>query len=142
VGDQIRQAREIGRGRFVMVIETGYASGPAEVGFDEARQAEYLRESFAATREAGAIGHFWYGSITQETPYAPSAEDIAAFAELAAAYETGDASAFLRLMSDPTYFQAHLVPLIDAMSGHLGLVRADGTHKAAWDAYITETMRP
>ena len=22
------------------------------------------------------------------------------------------------------------------------LVRADGTHKAAWDAYVAETMRP
>ena len=140
VGDQIRQAREIGRGRFVLVVETGYASGPGDVGFDEARQAQYLRESFAAAREAGAIGLFWYGSTTAETPYSASLEDIAAFRALGEAYETGDASAFVRLSGDPGY-QTRVVPLIDAMSAHLGLIRADGTHKEAFDAYVSETMR-
>ena len=33
------------------------------------------------------------------------------------------------------------VPLIDAMSAHFGLIRADGTHKEAFDAYVSETMR-
>lgn len=141
IGEQIRQAREIGRGRFVMVVETGYASGPSDIGFDEARQAEYLRESFAAARDAGAIGLFWYGSVTQETPHTAPPEDVAALAELAAAYETGDASAFVRLTSNPTYYQSHLLPLINAMSAHLGLIRRDGSHKAAWDDYAAETRR-
>ena len=142
IGDQIRQAREIGRGRFVLVVETGYASGPSDVGFNEARQAEYLRESFTAAREAGAIGLFWYGSTTAETPYEASPEDISALAELAAAYDTGDASAFVRLTSNMAYYQEHVVPLIDASSAQMGLIRADGTHKLAWDAYVAETMRP
>ncbi len=46
--------------RPLMVLETGFPSGPLERGYDEALQLAYLEQTVHGTQEKGACGYLWY----------------------------------------------------------------------------------
>jgi len=130
VGATVARALPIANGRPVLVIETGYPTGPSGLGYDQARPVRYLRESFEAARAAGAAGFFWYGTRTSETSaFAWSAEDLALHDELSGALDEGDVSALLGIVGreDPDRVAA----MMGAVQGYWGLYRADGTEKLA-----------
>ena len=69
VAVRVRQARELIRdAKPVLVLETGYPSGPAGKGFSEAGQAEYMATASRAAVEAGARGFFVYTLVSPERP--------------------------------------------------------------------------
>ena len=82
---------------------------------------------------------FFHGSTAAKAPYEAAPEDIAALAR--------PATLALREFSfgspatNVARYQEHIVRSSNASSGHIGLVRVDGTHRAAGDAYVAETMR-
>lgn len=135
VGERIAQIQPWACGMPIVVIETGYPTGPAEEGFEETKQAEYLRASHAAAVAAGAAGFLWFGARTadqhgvQITP-----ADIANLELVASAYEQGDVGALVTfLFSNLVYVQSHFTQVLQAVEPYWGIVRPDGSHKPAWD---------
>ncbi|CAG1000392.1 hypothetical protein MYXO_02965 [Myxococcaceae bacterium] len=131
VGERAAQVATLSCGMPVMVMETGYPSAPAEAGFDEAKQAAFLRDAFDSSVAAGVRGFFVFGARTSETHTATiTPEDLAALDQLAGWIETGDAPALLTYaFANPDYMQNHLVEVVQAVEGHWGLYRADGSEK-------------
>jgi hypothetical protein len=132
VAEAIARARDLAEGRPIEVIETGYPTGPAELGFDEARQAAYLDGLLGGARAEGAAALYWYGSHTRETTeVAIDDEDVAAVARMAAAYEAGDVIAAFALAAE--HQDGHLGEVVGSVEAYWGLIRADGSRKPAWD---------
>ncbi len=66
VNRRASEARMLSGGKPVVVMETGYASAPADKGFSEERQADYFREVYAGFEESGGCGIFYYKLRTSE----------------------------------------------------------------------------
>jgi hypothetical protein len=120
-------------GRPVVVMETGYPTGPAEAGYDEAQQARFVRDAFESSVAAGVRGFFLFGARTSEshdvaiTPY-----DLEQIAYLAGFLEGGDAGGLLQYaFANLDYVQNHLGRVVQAVEGYWGLYHADGSEKAA-----------
>jgi hypothetical protein len=143
VGEAVRQAVALAETRPVLVIETGYSSGPAILGYDEDRQAMFMREAYSLTRDNGGSGLFWFGTRTSERHSVVIDErDIATLARLGEAYAAGDVRAFINLvLEDQVYFEEHLARVIDAGGAYLGLVREDGSRKPSWSILAAELTR-
>jgi hypothetical protein len=141
VGDTVAAAVRLAGGRPVCVIETSYGSGPAILGYDEERQATFVTELDAAVRDNGAAGLFWFGTRTSESHGVDiSARDVAILTSLSTAYAAGDVQSVFSIMgADLTYFTNHVSRVIDASGGYIGLMRADGSHKPAWDRLAAQT---
>ncbi len=60
------EARRLSGGKPVVVMETGYASAPANKGFSEEGQAQYFSELYEGFEEAGGCGVFYYKLRTSE----------------------------------------------------------------------------
>jgi hypothetical protein len=132
VADAIARARDLAEGRPIEVVETGYPTGPAELGFDEARQVAYLDGLLRGARDEGAAALYWYGSHTRETTDVEiDADDVATVAKMAAAYEAGDVTAAFALAAE--HQDGHLGDVIASVEAYWGLIRADGTRKPGWD---------
>ena len=58
--DAVKMAREKSDEKPVMVMETGYPSGPKKRGWTEEIQAEYIKESAELSIKAGADGFFYF----------------------------------------------------------------------------------
>jgi hypothetical protein len=133
VGLAARTAVGYACGRPVVVMETGYPSGPAEADYDEAKQAQFVRDAFDSSVAAGVRGFLLFGARTSEThdveitPY-----DLEQIAYLAGFLESGDATALLGYaIANLDYVQNHLAGVVQAVEGYWGLYRADGSEKAA-----------
>jgi hypothetical protein len=120
-------------GRPVVVMETGYPTGPAEAGYDEAQQARFIRDAFDSSVAAGVRGFFLFGARTSEshavtiTPY-----DLEQIAYLAGFLESGDAAALLQYaFANLDYVTNHLGSVVQAVEGYWGLYCADGSEKPA-----------
>jgi hypothetical protein len=66
VGKRVKAAKSLDLGKPVIVLETGYPSGPAWKGFNEARQAIYLKQACRSSRINGAGGFFYYCLVSTE----------------------------------------------------------------------------
>lgn len=143
IGATVADAVALAETRPVIVIETGYGSGPEVLGYDEARQAMFLTQVYAAVRAAGGSGLFWFGTHTSESHSVEiDAHDVTQLARLADAYAAGDIRmVFLLILEDRAYYENHMTRVIDASGAYLGLIRQDGSHKPAWDALATEAAR-
>ena len=124
--------------RPVIVMETGYPTGPAESGYDEQKQAQFIRDAFDSSVAAGVRGFFLFGARTSETHTATiTPYDLEQLAILADIFETGDAATLLQYaLTNLDYVQNQLASVIQAVEGYWGLYRADGTEKPA-----LQTMR-
>jgi len=60
----------------VMVLETGYPTGPAERGYSEPLQADYLERTSRAVREKGCVGYLWYR--LDDPAYIPGSDELQA----------------------------------------------------------------
>lgn len=134
VGARAGTVASLSCGRPVVVMETGYPSGPAEAGFDEVKQATFLREAFDSSLAAGVRGFFLFGAKTSETHSATiTQEDLEALEFLAESFETGDARTLLEyVFANAAYVQGHLVNVVQAVEGYWGLLRTDGSEKPAY----------
>ncbi len=56
-------------GKPVMVLETGYPSGPTTEGYSEDLQAEYVRQSFLSAYQAGSVGYIYLKLRDPELPF-------------------------------------------------------------------------
>lgn len=133
VGMRASQVRLQACGRPVVVMETGYPTGPSESGYDEAQQAQFIRDAFDSSVAAGVRGFFLFGARTSEThtvtitPY-----DHEQIAVLAGLLETGNAEGLIQYaFANLAYMQDHLVDVVQAVEGYWGLYRADGSEKPA-----------
>ena len=133
VGARAREVASLTCGHPVVVMETGYPSGPAEEGFDEAKQAAFLRDAFDSSVAAGVRGFLVFGARTSESHTASiTPEDLAALEQLAGWFESGDAVGLLQYaFANLDYVQGHLVEVVQAVEGYWGLYRADGSEKPA-----------
>lgn len=131
VGERAAQIATLSCGMPIVVMETGYPSGPSEGGFDEAKQATFIREAFDSAVAAGVRGFFLFGARTAETHAATiTPEDLVALGQLATWIETGDAASLLGYaLANPAYVQGQLMQVVQAVEGYWGLYRADGTEK-------------
>jgi hypothetical protein len=114
-------------------METGYPTGPSEAGYDEAKQAQFVRDAFDSAVAAGVRGFFLFGARTSETHAAAiTPYDLEQIAYLAGFLESGDAAALLSYaLANLDYVQNQLAGVIQAVEGYWGLYRADGTEKAS-----------
>ncbi len=133
VGVRARGVAAQACGRPLLVMETGYPTGPAEAGFDEAKQAQFVRDAFDSSVAAGVRGFFLFGARTSEmhtgtiTPF-----DLQQVAYLAGFIETGDAAALLQYaFANLAYVQNQLAQVVQSVEGYWGLYRADGSEKPA-----------
>lgn len=135
IGGRIAQIQPYACGMPIVVIETGYPTGPAEEGFDEAKQAQYLRESYDAAVAAGASGFLWFGARTADQHTVTiTPQDLANLDLVADAYENGDVNALVNfLFLNLAYVQSHFTQVLQAVEPYWGIVRPDGSHKPAWD---------
>ncbi len=69
-----------GKTKPIIIIETGYPSGPTELGFDEEKQAEFVRKIFQLTKDNinGTLIFTFYSSEKVE-PNRPSYQSIESF---------------------------------------------------------------
>lgn len=135
VGERAAQVATLTCGMPVVVMETGYPSAPEEAGFDEEKQARFIRDAFDSAVAAGVRGFFFFGARTPETHAATiTPEDLVAIDQLAGWIETGDAASLLSYaIANAAYLQGHLAQVVQAVEGHWGLYRADGTEKPGLD---------
>jgi hypothetical protein len=133
VGDRAAAIRSVSCGKPVIVMETGYPTGPAESGYDEAQQARFLRDAFDASVAAGVRGFFWFGSHTSETHAATiTPYDLAQIHLLGGFFATGDAEALLAYaFANLAYVQDQLAGVVQSVEGYWGFYRADGGEKAS-----------
>lgn len=133
VGARAAQVREQACGRPVIVMETGYPTGPAEAGYDEAQQAAFVRDAFDSSVAAGVQGFFLFGARTSETHAAAiTPYDLEQISYLAGFLESGDAGALLAYaFANLDYVQNQLASVVQSVEGYWGLYRADGTEKSA-----------
>jgi hypothetical protein len=134
VGEAVARAVALGGGRPVVIIETGYPSGPVELGYDEQRQALFMLEAFSKAEAAGAIGLFWYGTRGSETTSVEITErDRDTIGRLGEAYASGSLRDLMNLMlEDRDYFQTHFAQVMSADGAYWGLVDHDGRRKPSW----------
>jgi hypothetical protein len=118
-------------GRPVMVMETGYPTGPAEGGYDEGKQAQFIRDAFDSSVAAGVRGFFLFGARTSETHTATiTPYDLEQIELLASFLESGDAAALLQYaFANLDYVQNQLAGVVQAVEGYWGLYRANGDEK-------------
>jgi hypothetical protein len=133
VGVRASMVRSQACGRPVLVMETGYPTGPAESGYDEAQQATFVRDAFDSSVAAGVRGFFLFGARGSETHAATITPfDLAQIALLAGFLETGNAEALLQYaFANLTYVQTQLAAVVQSVEGYWGLYRADGSEKPA-----------
>lgn len=133
VGVRASVVRSQACGRPVVVMETGYPTGPAESGYDEAQQAAFVRDAFDSSVVAGVSGFFLFGARTSETHTATiTPYDLEQIALLAGFLETGNAEAlFQYAITNLDYVQNQLAGVVQAVEGYWGLYRADGSEKPA-----------
>jgi hypothetical protein len=131
VGERASIIKSVSCGKPVIVMETGYPTGPAESGYDEAQQAQFLRDAFDASVEAGVRGFFWFGSQTSETHAATITPfDLEQVHLLGGFLESGDAQALLAYaFSHLAYVQNQLAGVVQAVEGYWGFYRANGAEK-------------
>lgn len=60
VGNAVTSAAALSEGKPVVVMETGYPTGPETRGWGETQQVEFIREAIRSAREAGAAGFFYF----------------------------------------------------------------------------------
>jgi hypothetical protein len=134
---RVATAREMGCGKPVVVVETGYPSGPAERGYTEAGQAEFIQEAFDSSVAGGAQGLFLFGVKTGEshgTEITP--EDLANLEYLSQLYEQGAFEELLAFaLGNAEYLENHFAAVLQTVEPYWGLVRSDGSHKAGWDVF-------
>jgi hypothetical protein len=132
---RVATASEMGCGKPVMVIETGYPTGPSERGYTEAGQAEYIQEAYQASVNAGARGFFLFGVKTGEAHgVVITPEDLANLEYLGQLFEAGAFAELLDFtLANIDYLQNHFVDVLQSVEPYWGLVRSDGTHKLGWD---------
>ena len=118
-------------GKPVIVMETGYPTGPTESGYDETQQATFLRDAFDSSVAAGVRGFLWFGSHTSETHAATiTPYDLEQIHLLGGFLETGDAEALLGYaLENLDYVQNQLAGVVQAVEGYWGFYRADGGEK-------------
>ncbi|OGL48232.1 MAG: hypothetical protein A2161_07630 [Candidatus Schekmanbacteria bacterium RBG_13_48_7] len=142
LAQRIAEAYERGCGKPVVVIETGYPSGPPERGYNETLQAQYIQEAFDAAVSAGALGFFLFGVKTGETHgIIITPEDIANLEYLADLYNQGlpiPLIAWALLNQD--YIQNHFIDVMQSVESYWGLVRIDGSHKPGWHVFQSLTI--
>ena len=135
LGERVAIADEMGCGKPVVVVETGYPTGPAERGFTEVGQALYIQEAYDAAMGAGAQGFFLFGLRTSEshtTEITP--EDVENLAYVIELFEAGNfRELFWFALFNAYYLQDHFVKVLWTVEPYWGLVRSDGTHKLGWD---------
>lgn len=136
LGDRVSAARQLAGGKPVVVLETGYPSGPAIEGFDEASQDAYIRAAYASAVAAGASGYFHFGSVTAESHSVDiTPVDLENLVRVGAAYDGEDVGWLISFsLTQPDYLKGHFVSVLQAVEGYWGLVRADGSHKPSWGA--------
>lgn len=118
-------------GRPLLVMETGYPTGPAEGGYDEEKQAQFIRDAFDSSVAAGVRGFFLFGARGSETHAATiTPYDLEQIELLAGFLETGDAFSLLQYaFANLNYVQNQLAGVVQAVEGYWGLYRADGSEK-------------
>jgi len=146
-------------GKPVMVTSIGVPSGPTELGWSEASQAEYVAQAFDAAVHAGAQGFFYFeiqtsGSHSVEiTDFDAEAMDYSRFVFNRAWYQTEQEFSlsfwtfilwllqhFIEtgspnpLMDAVDYFKGHFFQVLETAEAYWGLVRGDGSHKPSFDA--------
>jgi hypothetical protein len=131
VGRRAFAVRMMACGKPVIVMETGYPTGPTESGYDEAQQATFLRDAFDSSVAAGVRGFLWFGSHTSETHSATiTPYDLEQIHLLGGFLETGDAEALLGYaLENLDYVQNQLAGVVQAVEGYWGFYRADGGEK-------------
>ncbi len=144
VGERVARVAGESCGMPIVVMETGYPTGPSVEGFTESQQAEYVQTAFDGALAAGARGFFLFGTQTAEVSTVEiTPEDLANLELVADAYENGDVGALLSfLLLNVDYIESHFVDVLQAVEPFWGLVRADGTHKEAWDTYAAIAAAP
>jgi hypothetical protein len=67
----VRQATTRSSGKPVFVLETGYPSGPSQLGWSEKRQAEYISRSVEGAIKNGAAAYFYFKLDDADLAIAP-----------------------------------------------------------------------
>jgi hypothetical protein len=67
VGGCVEEAYQNSNGKPVIVSETGYPTQPWYLGYNESRQAYYVKENMEDAWDKGAKGFFYYRLITKES---------------------------------------------------------------------------
>jgi len=75
LADAVRSTKSLSD-KPVLVLETGYPSGPAVKGYSEANQVQYLDESAQVTSGNGGAGYFYFH--LEDPPGAPGPDDLQA----------------------------------------------------------------
>jgi len=137
LGERVATASEMGCGKPVVVVETGYPTGPSERGYTEAAQADYIQEAYDSSVAAGAKGFLLFGVKTGEahgTEITP--EDLANLEYLAGLFDEGRFWDLLFFaLQNAEYLETHFSQVLQTVEPYWGLVRADGTHKPGWDVF-------
>jgi len=135
--ERVASASEMGCGKPVVVVETGYPTGPAERGYTEQGQAEYIREAYDASVAGGARGFFLFGVKTGESHSVEiTPEDLANIEYLGDLYEQGAFAELLAFaLANAEYLEAHFADVLQTVEPYWGLVRSDGGRKAGWDVF-------
>lgn len=132
VGDRVDLLHRIS-GKPVIIMETGYPSGPPELGYSEEKQAQYLEAAVHSAVDAGAIGYLHFKLTSSDQPTIElTDQDKKDMAVLGRLFENGHIVALLGWTARHAEEIPHLIEVLQAVEPYWGLVDTAGNRKPAF----------
>jgi len=146
VGERAATLAEL-TGKQTMIVEVGYPTGPAELGYTQELQAQFIDDAFHSAYEAGIGGFLFFGLATDETHSVEITEDdIAALDFVGPHFTDGDVLQLLiwGLTNWDYATDPHFLEVLQSVEEYWGVIMPDGTHKPGFVtlAAIGDELQP
>ena len=131
VGERAAILREASCGKPVMVMEIGYPTGPAELGFSPEKQARFIDEAFHSAYDAGVVGYMHFGMFSADSHSVEiTEEDIANMEWLGPLFTKGRALPLLIWsLLNLDYLHDHFLDVVKTVEGYWGVIGPGGVRK-------------
>jgi len=124
VGERVEALREASCGKPIIVMEIGYPTGPAEMGFSWDRQAQFIDDAFHSAYDAGVVGYMQFGLISSDSHSVEiTPEDIANMQRIGPLFTEGEAlPLFIWALLNLNYLNEHFLDVVKAVEGYWGVI--------------------
>ncbi len=111
-------------------METGYPTGPTELGFTPEYQAEYIEEAFTSAKAAGAAGFFQFGVLSPSTHTTEITEEDVANLQMLGEYfmEGRIVPMVIWALRNIDYIFDHFLDVLQSVEYYWGVIGPNDVH--------------